>query len=69
MPTSPLKAIVKMLDGTEEHIEVVPVERDGFKYAAPLTVDSRWGLLRYLGKGQDSYSLYVQERVPCASTV
>lgn len=56
-----LRAVVQMLDGTEEHIEVSPVERDGFKLAPPLTVPSRWGTLKYLGKGQDHFFLYAQQ--------
>ena len=57
-----LKALVQMLDGTEEQIEVSPVERDGFKLAPPLTIASRWGTLKYLGKGQDHhFFLYSQQ--------
>lgn len=51
---------MKMLDGTEEKIAVEPVERDGFKLSPPLTIDSRWGTLKYAGKGQDSFAIYFQ---------
>ena len=56
-----MQALVQMLDGTEERIEVTPVERDNFKLAPPLTVPSRWGTLKYIGKGQDSIALYKQQ--------
>ena len=53
-------ALVQMLDGTEEQIEVMPIAREGFIFAPPLFVSSRWGTLKYIGKSQDSFALYRQ---------
>lgn len=56
-------AIVRMLDGSEKRIQVSPVERDGLKFAPPLTLNPSWGEVKYFGKLQDGPAMYAQMSV------
>lgn len=60
------KVTVLMLDGTEKHIQVSPVERDGLKFAPPLTLNPSWGKVTYLGKPHDQPAVYNQTEAAAA---